>query len=59
MAVAALGLSSCVGDLDQFPKNPTDLTPDQFASNPKEYIGGAIGKCYSGIAISGQNGSGS
>ena len=52
------GLSSCVGDLDQLPKNPTDLTPDQFANNPKEYIGGALGKCYSGIAISGQDGPG-
>lgn len=58
MVVVATGLTSCVGDLDQFPKNPTDLTPDQFASNPKEYIGGAMGKCYAGIAISGQGGAG-
>ena len=57
-AFAMAGLSSCVGDLDQLPKNPTDLTPDQFANNPKEYIGGALGKCYSGIAISGQDGPG-
>lgn len=59
MALAATGLVSCVGDLDQLPKNPTDLTPDQFASDPKQYVGGALGKCYSGIAISGQGGSGS
>ncbi len=59
VAFAAAGLASCVGDLDQLPKNPTDLTPDQFASNPREYVGGALGKCYSGIAISGQGGAGS
>lgn len=59
MVIATLGLGSCIGDLDQIPKNPTELTPDQFANNPREYIGGAMGKCYSGIAISGQEGSGS
>ncbi|MBD5356310.1 MAG: RagB/SusD family nutrient uptake outer membrane protein [Bacteroides sp.] len=59
VAFAATGLVSCVSDLDQLPKNPTDLTPDQFANNPKEYIGGALGKCYSGIAVSGQGGNGS
>lgn len=58
IVVMATGLTSCVGDLDQLPKNPTDLTPDQFASNPKEYVGGAMGKCYAGIAISGQGGAG-
>ena len=56
VALTAAGLTSCVGDLDQTPKNPTELTPDQFAKNPREYIGGALGKCYSGIAISGQGG---
>ncbi len=59
MALASVGFTSCVGDLDQQPKNPTQLTPDQFGKNPREYIGGAMGKCYSGIAISGQGGSGS
>ena len=56
VALTAAGLTSCDGDLDQTPKNPTELTPDQFAKNPREYIGGALGKCYSGIAISGQGG---
>lgn len=59
VALAATGLVGCVGDLDQLPKNPTDLTPDQFANNPREYVGGALGKCYSGIAISGQGGNAS
>lgn len=54
--MATAGLVSCTGDLDQLPKDPNVLTPDQFAKNPKEYIGGIMGKCYSGIAISGQYG---
>lgn len=53
-----LGLGSCVGDLDQLPKNPTSIDPIKFADNPKDYIGGALGKCYSGIAVSGQSGPG-
>lgn len=53
---ATAGLVSCTGDLDQLPKDPNVLTPDQFASNPREYLGGILGKCYSGIAISGQYG---
>lgn len=59
LMVITAGLTSCIGDLDQMPKNPIELTPDKFAENPREYIGGALGKCYSGIAISGQGGSGS
>ena len=27
VALTAAGLTSCVGDLDQTPKNPTELTP--------------------------------
>lgn len=52
------GLVSCVGDLDQMPEDPTVLTAAEFQSNPKEYIGGAIAKCYSGLAVSGQKGAG-
>lgn len=54
--LATVGMVSCTGDLDQLPKDPNVLTPDQFANNPKEYIGGILGKCYSGLAISGQYG---
>lgn len=56
--VCTLGLGSCVNDLDQLPKNPTELTPDKFVDNPKEYIGGALAKCYAGLAVSGQYGAG-
>lgn len=54
--LATAGLVSCTGDLDQLPKDPNVLTPDQFAKNPKEYLGGILGKCYSSLAISGQYG---
>lgn len=54
--MATAGAVSCTGDLDQLPKDPNVLTPDQFASNPREYLGGIMAKCYSGIAISGQYG---
>lgn len=56
--VCTLGLGSCVNDLDQLPKNPVDLDPTKFASNPREYVTGAAAKCYSGIAVSGQQGAG-
>lgn len=56
--VCTMGLGSCINDLDQLPKNPTSIDPGKFEENPKEYIGGAMGKCYSGIAVSGQSGAG-
>lgn len=52
-------MSSCVGDLDQFPKDQRVTTAADFKANPKEYLGGVLAKCYSGIAISGQTGAGS
>ena len=58
-ALAAAGLlGSCTGDLDQMPKDPNVLTPENFAQDPKEYVGGFFAKCYSGMAVSGQGGSG-
>lgn len=56
--LATSGLVSCVGDLDQLPQDSRTLTADQFAANPREYLSGAMGKCYSGIAVSGQGGAG-
>lgn len=54
--VATLGMASCVNDLDQLPEDERTLTPVEFKENPREYISGTMGKCYSGIAISGQGG---
>ena len=52
----ALGMSSCVGDLDLLPNDPNSLTADKFAENPSEYIMQVMMKCYSGMAVSGQTG---
>lgn len=56
--MATLGMTSCVGDLDQLPADSRTLTPAEFKENPREYISGSMAKCYSGIAISGQGGAG-
>lgn len=58
-ALAAMGMTSCVGDLDQLPKDQRTTTAADFKANPREYIGGAMAKCYSGLAVSGQTGAGS
>ncbi|MDE6304213.1 MAG: RagB/SusD family nutrient uptake outer membrane protein [Paramuribaculum sp.] len=57
-AVAVAGLTSCVGDLDQMPKDPNSITPGNFKDNPKEYLGEVMAKCYSSLAVSGQKGPG-
>lgn len=51
-----LALGSCVGDLDQAPQDPNTASAEEFANNPKEYLGGVVAKCYSAIAVSGQGG---
>lgn len=54
--LASVGLAGCTGDLDQLPQNPNVLTPDKFQEDPRGYLGGILGKCYSSLAISGQYG---
>ena len=50
----SLGMTtSCVGDLDQIPKDPNILTSANFT---EEDVRMALAKCYSGIAVSGQSG---
>lgn len=53
---STLGLASCINDLDQLPKDPSVVQTPTFASNPKEYIGEVMAKCYSSLAVSGQYG---
>lgn len=57
--LATVGMTSCVGDLDQFPQDQRTTTAADFKANPKEYLAGTLAKCYSGIAVSGQTGAGS
>lgn len=56
---SAAAFSSCVGDLDQEPKDPSVVTSGQFKDNPQEYIAGLLANCYAGMTISGQGGAGS
>lgn len=59
MMAVMLAATSCVGDLDQYPKDPTILGPEQIKENLKQNLGQMMGKCYSSIAVSGQDGAGS
>lgn len=56
VAVSAMTLGSCVGDLDLTPIDPNVTTSNSIAENPREVIGGMMAKCYSGLAVSGQEG---
>lgn len=49
-----LGLGSCVGDLDLEPNDPNLVNP-----NDPNFNANSIAMCYSGIAVSGIDGSGS
>lgn len=53
---ATVGMSSCVGDLDQLPKDPSTMQATAFKENPRLYIGELAAKCYLGLANSGQGG---
>ncbi len=53
---AAMTLGSCVGDLDLTPTDPSQLTPDQFASDPSGFLDKSIGGVYLQYATYGANG---
>lgn len=53
---AMAGMTSCVGDLDQMPNDPSTIMEPSFKDNPREAIGRVIAKCYQGLAVSGQTG---
>ena len=54
VAAMGMGLTSCIGDLDLKPNDPNLVNPSDpnFADN-------SLAMCYTGIAVSGYNGSGS
>ena len=54
--IAAAGLGSCVGDLDQLPDDPSTIMEPSFKENPREALGRVLAKCYQGLAVSGQTG---
>lgn len=49
--LAMTGLASCVGDLDQMPKDPNTTTPGNFKDDPKKYLSEVMAKCLSLIHI--------
>ena len=57
--VASLGMTSCVGDLDNPVIDPNDMTPEVFAEDPKGYMDRVLAECYQSLATSGYNGPGS
>ncbi len=53
--VVALGLSSCVGDLDVTPIDPALNTADKALTTADDYFS-LLAQCYAGFATSGANG---
>lgn len=54
--LSAVGMTSCVGDLDQLPKDPSVIQATTFKENPKMYLSELLAKCYLQLANSGQGG---
>ena len=54
-----LGATSCINDLDVEPQNSTTLTWADVQKNPDKYLPEVFAKCYSVLAVSGQDGEGS
>lgn len=54
-AFACVTLTSCLNDLDTFPIDQDVTTEEQVYTNPDNYIK-VLAKCYSGLAVSGQQG---
>lgn len=54
--IATAGMTSCTGDLDQLPDDPSTIMEPSFKDNPREALGRVIAKCYQGLAVSGQMG---
>jgi len=53
---AMVGLTACTGDLEQLPQDPNQVNISDFEKDPKGYIGGAMAKCYSSLAVASQDG---
>ena len=54
--VAAFGLSSCIDDLDQAPKDPNQLTNEKFKEDPEGYMNAVLAECYLSFATTGTGG---
>lgn len=54
--LSMVGMTACTGDLDQNPNDPKVTTSADFNKDPQKYLGEVMGKCYSSLAVSGQEG---
>ena len=54
-AAAALALSSCVGDLNVTPIDPSVGTPEKMLTSENDYAA-LLAKCYQGLCVSGSDG---
>lgn len=54
--VAAFGLSSCINDLDQVPKDQNSLTSEKFKEDPEGYMNAVLAECYLSFATTGTGG---
>lgn len=52
-------MTSCVNDLNVTPKDPNSFTWANVEADPDTYLPQVFAKCYSVLAVSGQNGEGS
>ncbi|MDD2960585.1 MAG: RagB/SusD family nutrient uptake outer membrane protein [Muribaculaceae bacterium] len=54
--VAALGMSSCTGDLEFAPEDPTVTTNSEFSKDPQGYMNRVLAECYLSFATTGTGG---
>lgn len=55
--LAAMSMTSCVGDLDLMPTNPNDITSGNFSEDPEQYMREVIADVYLNVSTFGPNGS--
>ena len=56
IAAASVSMSSCIGDLDLTPTDPSQITPGTFQDDPKGYMERVMGDVYLQYATYGANG---
>lgn len=55
VAAAAMGMTSCVNDLDLLPTDPNTTTPATFEEDPEGYMNRVMASVYLGYATHGPN----
>lgn len=58
LLAATSAFTACTGDLDVPVKNPNQLTPEEFVTNPEKYLDRCLAEIYQGLATAGPWGPG-